>query len=90
MRDPPSGRVLEQGLDWFLVATQACGGGTPDLFFSPMVLGYIGIYRRKKYVRGATRVEGAPRGVGAPPTSCLPRCFLDVDSKSPGLLSFQK
>ena len=55
VRDPPSGRVPEQGPDWFLVATEACSGGTPDLFFSPMVLGYIGIYRRKKSVRGATR-----------------------------------
>ena len=27
----PSGRVPEQGPDWFLVATMACGGGTPDL-----------------------------------------------------------
>ena len=26
-----SGRVPERGLDWFLVATEACGGGTPDL-----------------------------------------------------------
>ena len=60
------------------------------------VYGYI--YRRKKYVRGATR---GPRGrrahpgggspdLSGPPASCLPRCFLGVDSKSPGLLSFQK
>ena len=56
---PPSGRVPEQGPDCFLVASEAYGGGTPDLFYSPKVLGYIGIYRRKKYVRGATR---APRG----------------------------
>ena len=36
-----------------------------------LVWGYVGIYRRKKYVGGATggptRVEGAPWGVGAPP-----------------------
>ena len=38
---PPSGRVPEQGPDWFLVATEACGGGTPDLFCSLMVLGYM-------------------------------------------------
>ena len=25
------------------------------------------MYRRKKYDRGPTRVEGVPRGVGAPP-----------------------
>ena len=42
---PPSGRVPEQGPDWFLVATEGCGGGIPDIFCSPMVLGYMGIYR---------------------------------------------
>ena len=41
----PSGRVPEQGSDWFLVATEACGGGTPDLFGSPKFLGYIGTYK---------------------------------------------
>ena len=43
------------GLDWFSVATEASGGGTPDLFCSPVFLGYMDIYRRKKSVRGATR-----------------------------------
>ena len=86
----PSGRVPEQAPDWFFMATEACGGGTPDLGSVLEVFGYVGIYRRKKYVRGATRVEGAPRGWARPPASYLPRCFLDVDSKSPGLLSFQK
>ena len=52
---PPSGRVPEQGPDWFLVATEACGGGTPDLLCSSKFLGYMGIYRRKRYIRGATR-----------------------------------
>ena len=40
----PSGRVPKQGPDWFLVATEACGGGTPDLFCSSMffwVYGHI-------------------------------------------------
>ena len=93
MRVPSSGRVPEQGPDWFLVATEACGGGTPDLFCSPIVLGYIGIYEeeiRQGSHEGPTRVEGAPREVGAPPALCLPRCFPDVHSKSPGFLSFQK
>ena len=31
MRDPPSGRVPEQGPGWFLVATEAGGDGTPGL-----------------------------------------------------------
>ena len=55
MRDPPSGKVPEQGPERFLVATEACGGGTPDLFFFLMFLGYMDIYRRNKSVRGATR-----------------------------------
>ena len=76
MKDTPSGRMPEQGPDWVLVATEACGGGTPDLFYSLKVLGYIGIYRRKKYVRGATR---GPRGWRARPgggLAPLPRAFL--------------
>ena len=43
------------GLDWFSVATEASGDGTPDLLCSPIFLGYMDIYRRKKSVRGATR-----------------------------------
>ena len=61
------------GLDWLSMATEASGGGTPDLLCSPIVLGYMEIYRWKKYVRGATRVEGAPRGWGPPPPSWAPR-----------------
>ena len=36
-----------------------------------IVRGYVGIYRRKEYVGGASggpRGRGAPRGEGAPPT----------------------
>ena len=70
----PSGRVPEQGPDWFLVATETCGSGTPDLFCSPMVLGYIDIYRRKKSVRGATR---GPRGWRARPGEwARPPCLV--------------
>ena len=94
MRVPPSGRVPEQGPDWFLVATKACGGGTPDLFCSPMVLGYMDIYIGERSMsgepRGAHEGGGRAQGVGAPPALCLPRCFPDVHSKFPGLLSFQK
>ena len=52
----PSGRVPEQGPDWFLVATEACGGGTPYLGYVLEVLRYVGIY------------GGRARGVGASPT----------------------
>ena len=70
--DPPSGRVPERGPDWFFVALEASGGGTPDLSSVLEVLGYMELYRQKKHVRGATgapRGRGArPRGAGAPPT----------------------
>ena len=42
--DPPSGRVPEQGPDWFLVATEACGGGTPDLGYFLEVSVFIVIF----------------------------------------------
>ena len=42
MSVPPSGRVPEQGPDWFLVATEACGGGTPDLGYFLEVRRFIG------------------------------------------------
>ena len=64
------------GLDWLSVATEASSGGTPDLLCSPMFLGHMEIYRRKKYVRGATR---GPRGWRARPgggRAPLPRAFL--------------
>ena len=38
---PPSNRVPEQGPGWFLVATEACGGGTPDLGYFLEVSVYI-------------------------------------------------
>ena len=66
------------GLDWFLVATEASSGGTPDLLFVLEVLGHVGIYGCREDIGGAAGVprdRGArPRG-GAPTlvsTSCLP------------------
>ena len=54
--DPPSGRVPEQGPDWFLVATKACGGRTPDLGYVLEVWGFIGEV-------GVETKSGAPREV---------------------------
>ena len=51
----------EQGPDWFLVATEACGGGTPDLSSVLEVLGYVGIYGCRGYVGGP---PGCSRGRG--------------------------
>ena len=33
--------MSERALDWFFVATEACGGGTPDLGSVLEVWGYI-------------------------------------------------
>ena len=71
MVDAPSGGAPEQAPRWDLVDTEGCGGGIRFLAPYLIVWGYVGIYRRKKYVGGAT---GGPRGwrvrpggVGAPP-----------------------
>ena len=72
----PSGREPEQGPDWFLVATEACGGGTPDLSSVLEVLGYMDLSRRNKSVGGASR---GPQGWRARPGGWarpLPRAFL--------------
>ena len=95
MIDAPFGGAPEQAPRWDLVDTESYGGGIRVLALYLVVWGYVGIYRRKKYVGGAT---WAPRGwrarLGAggrlPPTSCLPGCFLDVGSKSSGSRSFRK
>ena len=84
MRDPPSGRVPEQGPDWFLVATEACGGGTPDISSYLMFLGYMGIYRQKKSVGGDSRDPGGrgralhPREPLVPHDVLLPPIYLHI------------
>ena len=67
--------------------TESCGGGIRFLAPSLFVWGYVGIYRRKEYVGGAT---WGPRGWRAPPTSWLPSSFLDLGSKSSGSRSVRK
>ena len=61
MVDAPSGGAPEHAPRWDLVDTEGCGGGIR--FFAPVLIvwGYVGIYRRKEYVVGAT---GGPRGRG--------------------------
>ena len=59
----PSGRVPERALERFLVAIEACGGGTPGLSSVLEVLRYMELYRQKKHVRGAT---GPHEAGGAP------------------------
>ena len=62
MIDAPSGGAPEQAPRWDLVDTESCGGGIRVLASYLIVWGYVGIYRRKEYVGGASR---GPRGRGA-------------------------
>ena len=77
MIDAPSGGAPEQAPRWDLMDTKGCGGGIRFLAPSLVVWGYIGIYRRKEYVVGAT--EG-PRGwrarLGGGQARPLPRGLL--------------
>ena len=59
--DAPSGGAPEQAPRWDLVDTESCGGGIRFLAPVLIVWGYVDIYRRKKYVGGASR---GPRGRG--------------------------
>ena len=92
--DAPSGEAPEQAPRWDLVGTEGCGGGIGFLALYLIIWGYVGIYRRKKYVGGATwgprGWRARPGGWAHPPTSWPPLLFLDVWSKSPGSCSFQK
>ena len=87
MRDPPSGRVPKQGPDWFLVATEACGGGTPDLGYVLGVTVYIrgfGIGNKSGGPRGSHGARGRAQGVGR---ASLPRGFLEASlTCTPSLL----
>ena len=68
----PSGRVPERAPDWFFMATEACGGGTPDLGFFLGVLVFIGIFGIGLTSRGAMR-DPQDRGAcprGARPLAC--------------------
>ena len=70
MRDPPSCRVPEQSPDWFLVTTEACGGGTPDLGFFSGVSIFIGIFGVGNKSGGSPR-RPRGRGVRPHPRGCL-------------------
>ena len=62
--DAPSDGAPKKAPIWDLTGTEGCGGGNRVLAPYMMFPGYMGIYRRKKYVGGATR---GPRGWRAHP-----------------------
>ena len=76
MIDVPSGEAPEQAPRWDLVDTESYDRGIRVLAPYLIIWGYVGIYRRKKYVGGATGAHeggGAPGRVGRAP---LPRGLL--------------
>ena len=54
MINAPSGGAPKQAPRWDLVDTESYGSGIRVLAPSLIVWAYVGIYRRKKYVGGAT------------------------------------
>ena len=52
--DAPSDGALEKAPRWDLMDTESYGGGIRVLAPYLVVWGYIGIYRRKDYIGGAT------------------------------------
>ena len=94
MVDSPSGGASAKAPRWDLADTEGYGGGNISSVALWMFLGYVGLYRRKKYVGGLPRGPRdrghAQEGWARPPISWPPRSFSEVNSKSPGSCSFQK
>ena len=93
MVNSPSGGGPKKAPGWDLADTEGYSSGNSFSVAPLMVSGYIGIYRRKKYVGGRPRGPrdrgGAPLG-GRPPISWVPRRFLDLHSRLSGSDLFQK
>ena len=94
MVDSPSDGAPTKAPRRDLVDTEGYGGGNCVSLAPWMFSGYVGIYRKKKYVGGCSRGprdRGArPTGGAWPPISWGPRLLLDLHSKSFGSRSFQK
>ena len=78
----PSGRTPAKAPRWDLADTESCGGGIWFLAPSPIVWGYVDIYRRKEYVDGVSRgPRGRGRALGGAPSTLV--AFL---TEGPSLL----
>ena len=69
MVDSPSDGVPAKAPRWDLADTEGYGGGNCVSLAPWMFSGYVGIYRRKKYIGGRSRGlgdRGRPGGVGTP------------------------
>ena len=94
MVDSPSGGAQAKAPRWDLTDTKGYGGGNCVSGAPCMFSGYVGIYRRKKYVGGRPRGPRdrgrALQGGGRPPISWGPRRLLDLHTKLSGSDFFQK
>ena len=82
MVDSPSGRVPAKAPRWDLADIEGYEGGNCASWCSWMFSGYVGIYRRKKDVRGRWWDLGdrgrAQEGWARPPVSWATRAATDV------------
>ena len=93
MIESPSSGAPEEAPRWDITGIEGCGGGNSVSWCSWMFSGYIGIYRRTKYVGGrprGPRDRGHALQGGRPSISWGPRKLLDLHSKLSGSCSFQK
>ena len=73
------------GLDWFLVAIEACGGGTPDLGFFLEVWVYIrGVGVGDKSGGSPRRPRDRRHAQGG--RACSPPLWVPRDSSGPSLM----
>ena len=94
----PLRQGARMGLDWFLVATKACGGGTPDLGFFLEVWVYIrgvGVGNKSGGSPRRPRDRGRAQGGGRAPTLVVASgLFLPIsgtlwDSSGPKMISMK-
>ena len=91
--DSPSGGAPTKAPRWDIADTEGYGDGNCFSLAPQMFSGYVGIYRRKKYIGGclwSPEDRGAPRGWARPLVSWSPRKLLDLHSKFSGSRLFQK
>ena len=94
MVDSPSGRAPTKAPRWDLADTEGYGGGIRFSLAPWMFLGYMGIYRRKKYVGGRLRGPQDRGGTLLSPglldrfLACTPSPLDHVRSKNHALEGF--
>ena len=81
----PFGGAPEKAPRWDLTGTESYGGGIRVLASYLIVWGYVGIYRRKEYVGGASRgPRGRGRALGGTLHPC--DCLMAFLTEGPSLL----